>query len=215
MSSAVFTSSFGNVNPSAHHEPSHDKHVEHVSAPPHVCKFGMIVFLLSEAMLFAGLIGGYIVLRLGSAQWPPSADLPALPKVLTGCNTLVLIASSLAFHMVEVSVKKGKTGRRWLFLTILLGAMFLCGQTFEWTHLYHEGLWFNTGGIYGSTFFVLTGFHGAHVFIGVMLILWCFLRQCLFKSFSKTSHVALDNVGLYWHFVDVVWVFLYTILYIV
>lgn len=188
---------------------------EHQGAPPRVCKFGMIVFLLSEAMLFAGLIGGYIVLRLGCAQWPPLPELPPLPKVFTACNTIILICSSLAFHMVEVSVKSGKTGRRWLFLTIVLGAIFLCGQAYEWTHLYHKGLWFHLGGVYGSSFFVLTGFHGAHVFIGVLLLVWCFLRQVFFKSFTQQHHVALDNVGLYWHFVDVVWVFLYTVLYLI
>lgn len=185
----------------------------HESAPPYVCKFGMIVFLLSEVMFFGGLIAGYIVLRMASGQWPP-AGLPALPKLFTGCNTLVLICSSLCFHMVEVSVKKGKTGRRWLFLTVLLGSLFLCGQAYEWTHLYHEGLWFDRGGIYGSSFFVMTGFHGAHVFIGVLLIIWCLLRQCLFQSITIHRHASLDNVGLYWHFVDVVWLILYATLYL-
>lgn len=93
VSSTPLITSFDHVVPSeaAHH-----------GAPPRVCKFGMIIFLLSEAMLFAGLIGGYIVLRMACAQWPPSPTLPLLPKLFTGCNTLVLIASSLAFHMVEV-----------------------------------------------------------------------------------------------------------------
>ncbi|MBM3856701.1 MAG: heme-copper oxidase subunit III [Verrucomicrobia bacterium] len=210
MSSAILPHSFSDSL-----APSEPADQAHHGAPPYVCKLGMIVFLLSEGMLFAGLIGGYIVLRLGCAQWPPSPELPALPKVLTGCNTLILICSSLAFHMVEVSVKSGKTGRRWLFLTILLGSLFLGGQAYEWTHLYHEGLWFHLGGVYGSSFFVLTGFHGTHVFIGVLLMIWCFLRQVFFKSFTQHHHVALDNVGLYWHFVDVVWVFLYTVLYLI
>jgi heme/copper-type cytochrome/quinol oxidase subunit 3 len=116
--------------------------------------------------------------------------------------------------MVEVSVKKGKTGRRWLFLTVLLGTLFLCGQSYEWTHLYHEGLWFHLGGIYGSSFFVMTGLHGAHVLIGVLLIFWCLLRQCFFKSITKNHHASLDNVGMYWHFVDVVWLLLYATLYL-
>ena len=206
LSSTVSSGAFEHVVPSAS---------SHHGAPPRVCKFGMIIFLLSEAMLFAGLIGGYIVLRMACSQWPPSPNLPVLPKFFTGCNTSILVASSLAFHMVEVAVKSGKSGRRWLFLTILLGSTFLCGQAYEWTHLDHEGLWFHLGGIYGSSFFVMTGFHGAHVFIGVLLLVWCFLRQCFFRSFTKEHHVALDNVGLYWHFVDVVWVFLYSILYLV
>ena len=206
LSSTVSSGAFEHVVPSAS---------SHHGAPPRICKFGMIIFLLSEAMLFAGLIGGYIVLRMACSQWPPSPNLPVLPKFFTGCNTCILVASSLAFHMVEIAVKSGKSGRRWLFLTILLGSSFLCGQAYEWTHLYHEGLWFHLGGIYGSSFFVMTGFHGAHVLIGVLLLIWCFLRQCFFRSFTKEHHVALDNVGLYWHFVDVVWVFLYSILYLV
>ncbi len=207
MSSAALPTSFS--------DSLETSEIHHHGAPPRVCKFGMIVFLISEAMLFAGLIGGYIVLRFACAQWPPSPGLPALPKLLTGCNTLILICSSLAFHMVEVSVKKGKTGLIWLFLTVLLGSVFLCGQAYEWTHLYHEGLWFHLGGVYGSSFFVLTGFHGTHVLIGVLLMIWCFLRQFFFKSFNQDHHIALDNVGLYWHFVDVVWVFLYTVLYLI
>lgn len=205
MSSAACTTSFGHSSPS---ESAHE------GAPPYVCKLGMIVFLLSEAMFFGGLIAGYIVLRMTSAHWPPSPELPALPKLFTGCNTVVLVCSSFAFHMVEVSIKKGKTGRRWLFLTVLLGSLFLCGQAYEWTHLYHEGLWFHLGGIYGSSFFVMTGLHGAHVFIGVLLIFWCLLRQCLFKSITIHRHASLDNVGLYWHFVDVVWLLLYATLYL-
>ncbi|MBX9743175.1 MAG: heme-copper oxidase subunit III [Chthoniobacterales bacterium] len=196
-----------------HLSSSESSHDAHESPPAYVCKFGMIVFLLSEVMFFGGLIAGYIVLRMASAQWPP-AGFPALPKLFTGCNTLVLICSSLAFHMVEVSIKKGKTGRRWLFLTVLLGSLFLCGQAYEWTHLYHEGLWFHLGGIYGSSFFVMTGIHGAHVLIGVLLITWCLLRQCLFQSITIHRHASLDNVGLYWHFVDVVWLILYAVLYL-
>lgn len=183
-------------------------------APPRTAVFGMTIFLASEAMLFAGLIAGYIVLRLSSPAWPPSPDLPKLPILLTGINTVFLIASSFTYHAAEVAVKKGKKGTAWLFLTVLLGSLFLCIQAYEWYHMHHEGLWFNTGGAYGSSFFVLTGFHGLHVLVGVLMIAWALIRQ-LGGAYTAQSHTYLILAGMYWHFVDVVWLFLYSVLYLV
>jgi heme/copper-type cytochrome/quinol oxidase subunit 3 len=183
-------------------------------APPRTAIFGMTLFLASEAMLFAGLIGGYVVLRLSSPAWPPSPEYPKLPILLTGINTVFLISSSFTYHFAEVAVKKGKSGLFWLFVTVALGTLFLCIQAYEWTHLYHEGLWFNKGGVYGSSFFVLTGFHGAHVAIGVLMILIAFLRQ-LGGAYTAQNHTYLILAGMYWHFVDVVWIFLYSVLYLI
>ena len=199
MSTAALTA---HDNPSDHH------------ASQRTAVFGMTLFLASEAMLFAGLIAGYIVLRLSSPTWPPSPDLPKLPVVLTGINTVFLIASSFTYHAAEVAVKKGKKGTAWLFLTVLLGSLFLCIQGYEWYHMHHEGLWFNTGGVYGSSFFVLTGFHGLHVLIGVLMIAWALIRQ-LGGAYTAQSHTYLILAGMYWHFVDVVWLFLYSVLYLV
>jgi cytochrome c oxidase subunit 3 len=199
MSTAALTA---HDNPSDHH------------ASQRTAVFGMTIFLASEAMLFAGLIAGYIVLRLSSPAWPPSADLPKLPVVLTGINTVFLITSSFTYHFAEVAVKKGKKGTAWLFLTVLLGSLFLCIQGYEWYHMHHEGLWFNTGGVYGSSFFVLTGFHGLHVLIGVLMIAWALIRQ-LGGAYTAQSHTYLILAGMYWHFVDVVWLFLYSVLYLV
>ena len=183
-------------------------------APPRTAIFGMTLFLASEAMLFAGLIGGYVVLRLSSPAWPPSPEYPKLPVLLTGINTVFLIASSFTYHFAEVAVKKGKKGLFWLGVTILLGSLFLAIQAYEWTHLYHEGLWFNKGGAYGSSFFLLTGFHGAHVAVGVLLILIAFFRQ-LGGAYTAQNHTYLILAGMYWHFVDVVWIFLYSVLYLI
>jgi cytochrome c oxidase subunit 3 len=199
MSTAALTA---HDNPSDHH------------ASQRTAVFGMTLFLASEAMLFAGLIAGYIVLRLSSPAWPPSPDLPKLPVVLTGINTVFLIASSFTYHAAEVAVKKGKKGTAWLFVTVLLGSLFLCIQAYEWYHMHHEGLWFNTGGAYGSSFFVLTGFHGLHVLIGVLMIAWALIRQ-LGGAYTAQSHTYLILAGMYWHFVDVVWLFLYSVLYLV
>ena len=192
---------------------AHDSPSDH-HASQRTAVFGMTLFLASEAMLFAGLIAGYIVLRLSSPAWPPSPDLPKLPVVLTGINTVFLIASSFTYHAAEVAVKKGKKGTAWLFLTVLLGSLFLCIQGYEWYHMHHEGLWFNTGGAYGSSFFVLTGFHGLHVLIGVLMIAWALIRQ-LGGAYTAQSHTYLILAGMYWHFVDVVWLFLYSVLYLV
>ncbi len=196
---------------------NHDQPAGHASAPPATAKFGMIMFLASEAMLFAGLIGGYIVLRLSMPQWPlPLEDgrVVHLPWLLTGINTVFLVTSSFTLHFAEVQVKKGKSGLPLIFVTILLGSLFVGIQCYEWWHLHHEGLWFNSGGVYGSSFFLMTGFHGVHVLVGVLLILWCFLRQVFTRCFTPAHHVALENISLYWHFVDVVWLFLFAIVYL-
>jgi cytochrome c oxidase subunit 3 len=201
---------------------THDSQ-EHQGAPAATCKFGMIIFLISEAMLFAGLLGGYVVLRISlngfpwqaGHSWPPTADIPHLPVFLTSINTIFLLASSCTFHFSEMAVAKGKSGLSWLAVTIFLGTLFVGVQCYEWTHLYHEGLWFNTGGVYGSSFFLITGVHGLHVAIGVALIIWCFLRQAFTRCFTPSNHIALQNVALYWHFVDVVWIVVLTLLYYV
>ncbi len=192
---------------------SHALPAGHAQASPATARFGMIIFLISEGMLFAGLIGAYIVMRLTEDVWPPEGA-PHLPVLLTSINTVFLIASSFTYHFAEVAVQKGKSGLSWLFLTIILGSVFLGIQAYEWTHLYHEGLWFHTWGTYGSSFFVMTGFHGAHVLIGVLLIIWCFLKQALTRCYTPEHHTSLQNVALYWHFVDVVWLFLFSIVYL-
>lgn len=198
-------------------QPGHEK------ASPETSKFGMIMFLASEAMLFAGLLGGFFILRWSENgfpwqeghAWPPNPEYAALPWLLTGINTIFLVASSFTYHWAEGAVKKGKSGLSWLFITIILGSIFVGVQCYEWHHLYHEGLWFNTGGVYGSSFFLITGFHGAHVVIGILLIIWVFLRQLLTRCYTPARHVSLNNVGLYWHFVDVVWLVVFTLLYLV
>jgi len=218
MNNAAYNNSSLFHAPMVVEEAGHDHH----AAPPTpaaTCKLGMCIFLCSEALLFSGLISSYLVLRQAAGSWPPQfgdgIELPPMPKLLTGINTVILVGSSFVYHFAEVAVKKGRSGAGWMLGAALMGATFVGIQCVEWTNLYHEGLWFDKGGVYGSTFFTLTGFHGAHVCVGVLLILWCFFTQLTKGSFTPKRHVALENVGLYWHFVDVVWVFLYTILYLV
>ncbi len=207
---------------------------EHHGASPATSRFGMIIFLLSEGMLFAGLIAGYIVLRLAHpADWPPEGapdiGLQIPPTFLNWVmiiNSVILISSSFTLHAAESAIKKhGRSGVGWLLLTVLLGTIFLGVQGWEWLHLKHEGMWFpnfsdehhtfDLFGIYGTTFFLITGFHGLHVLVGLLLIVWCLLRQVFTRCFTPTAHTSLDNVGLYWHFVDAVWIVVYVSLYVI
>ena len=196
---------------------------DHAPASPSTSRFGMVIFLISEAMLFAGLLGGYFVLRWSEngfpwqpgGAWPPSGVDVKLPILQTALATVFLLSSSATYHFAEVAVKKGRLGLGWLVGTLLLGSIFIGFQVYEWLHLHHEGLWFNHGGVFGSSFFVITGFHGLHVVVGLMLIFWVIAKQALTRCYTPARHVSLNNVGLYWHFVDVVWIFVFTLLYLV
>jgi cytochrome c oxidase subunit 3 len=183
---------------------------------PNIVRFGMFTFLASEAMLFAGLICGYMVLRGGAGNgWQmPEALKNAETMIKTIAATICLIASSFTLHFAEARIiYRRKGGIRLLLLTILLGGLFLTNQALEWITLHGEGFWFNTTGIMGSCFFVLTGFHGMHVFIGVLLLTATLLKT-LGGKITPQRHGFLECTGLYWHFVDIVWVFLFTILYV-
>jgi cytochrome c oxidase subunit III len=183
---------------------------------PNIVRFGMLTFLASEAMLFAGLIGAYIVLRSGAGTgWQmPEALKEQDTMVKTIIATCLLLSSSFTLHFSELRILKGqKGGKRLLLLTILLGAAFLTNQVLEWNHLYHSGFWFDKHGIMGSCFFVLTGFHGMHVFIGVLLLMTSLLQGVTGKVTAE-RHGFLECTGLYWHFVDIVWIFLFLILYV-
>jgi cytochrome c oxidase subunit III len=185
-------------------------------AGPNVVRFGMLTFLASEAMLFAGLISGYMILRSGAGSgWLlPEGLKGGLTLVKTAIATLLLLSSSVTLHFSESRlIRQTRGGKFLLLLTIVLGSLFLANQADEWKNLYHEGFWFNTAGIMGSSFFVLTGFHGMHVFIGVLLLISALVRAFMGRV-TPSRHGFLECVGLYWHFVDVVWVFLFTILYI-
>lgn len=210
---------------------THD-HTTPEGASPATSKMGMVIFLASEAMLFASLIAAYIVLR-GTAEWPPEGapdiGLVFPPNLLNWImigNSILLISSSFTLHFAEVQVAKhGKSGLPLLALTILLGSIFISVQAWEWMHLRHEGMWFptfsnedhtyNLFGVYGTTFFVTTGFHGLHVFVGILLLIWCFLKQLFTRCYTPARHISLNNVSLYWHFVDVVWIVVYVTFYVI
>ena len=175
--------------------------------------YGMIFFIASEAVFFANLIASSLYLRFRADVWPPQYNIYhfEMNKVLVGINTVILLSSSLPMHWAGRSAVRGN--RRGLILgllgTVILGSTFLSIQLFEYTHS-------NFGpqsGIFGSTFFTLTGFHGAHVTAGVIFLTVCLVRS-IRGDFSITKHFAVQAAEMYWHFVDAVWVLLFTVLYL-
>jgi heme/copper-type cytochrome/quinol oxidase subunit 3 len=175
--------------------------------------FGLLVFLGTEAMFFAGLISAFLILRAGSGAWPP-ADQPRLPVEVTAINTLVLLTSAYTMHRGVKAIRSGqqKTLTRWLALTGVLGTVFLGVQGVEWVRLVSYGLTF-TSSLYGATFYTLIGCHGMHVLAAVIVLLIVFSRA-LNKSYSATNHAGLELCQVYWFFVAGIWPVLYVLVYL-
>jgi heme/copper-type cytochrome/quinol oxidase subunit 3 len=178
-------------------------------------KLAMWLFLASDAMGFMGLIGAYMVLRISSSNWQITGRDPNLGIGLTAFMTFLLILSSVTMVTALSAIQKGnrKGLLLWLGCTILGGAGFLGLQAYEWTHLMHQGLLAPKSN-YAATFFMLTGFHGLHVTIGVIYLscIWVRSKQ---GAYTAQSRSPVELVGLYWHFVDLVWIVLFTIIYLI
>jgi heme/copper-type cytochrome/quinol oxidase subunit 3 len=174
---------------------------------------GTLMFLGAEAMFFAGLMGAYIVFRVGSAIWPPPFQ-PRLPVGVTGVNTLILIASALTMRwsLKAVRVNDRKRFVRYLAYTAALGGTFLLIQGFEWLRLIHFGLTVSSS-VYGGLFYTLIGFHGLHVF-GALLWLLVVLVRAKQGRFSRANYVAVQTCGMYWTFVVALWPVLYGLVYL-
>ena len=181
-------------------------------------KLGMWVFLAGDAMSFGALLAGYGAIRAGSVDWPvPSA---VLGISLTAFMTFLLICSSLTMVKGLSAIKRGdqKGMVTFLGLTILGGVIFLGCQAYEWTHLIHEGLEFTSNPygnyLFGTTFYAITGFHGAHVTGGVIYLTIVLIRG-LQGKYSAENCNGVEILGLYWHFVDLVWILVFTFLYLI
>lgn len=175
-------------------------------------KLGMWIFLATEVMLFSSLIGAFLQMKARS----PAGAHHVLNVPITAINTFILIVSSTTVVLALESIMQGDKRRLKLFLaaTLALGATFLGIQVFEYSQLViHEGFT-PSGSLFGGGFYTVTGFHGFHVLIG---LLWCagLLRQALRERFSATNYMRIEIFGLYWHFVDVVWIILFTIIYLI
>jgi cytochrome c oxidase subunit 3 len=180
-------------------------------------KLGMWVFLAGDAMSFGGLLAGYGAIRAGSPNWPHSAEY--LGVSLPGFMTFLLICSSVTMVLGLSGARHGDLAkfRKFMLLTIIGGAIFLLLQAYEWTHLTHEGMTMsgNPWGapLFGTTFYIITGFHGCHVFGGVVYLA-CILLSGLNGKYLGENANPVEIAGLYWHFVDLVWILVFTFVYL-
>lgn len=173
----------------------------------------VLMFLGAEAMFFAGLIGAFIVFRLGSPVWPPPFQ-PRLPLGVTGVNTVILVVSAVTMRIALRAVRGGALAKviRWLALTAVLGAMFLLIQSYEWVRLIHFGLTVSSS-VYGGLFYTLIGFHALHV-LGALIWLFVVFVQARRGRFSKEKYVGLQTCAMYWTFVVALWPILYGLVYL-
>ncbi|OKH49715.1 heme-copper oxidase subunit III [Calothrix sp. HK-06] len=173
--------------------------------------FGFTVFLLSESIIFLSFIFTYVALRLTTKNWlPPGVSAPELSTFVV-ISTLVLLSSSFVIQPAENALNRRNLNKfrlLWL-ITICMGSYFVISQLIEWRNL-KFGL---TTGLVGSTFYVLTGFHGLHVFTGVILQIVMLMRSFIRGNYED-GHFGVSATTLFWHFVDVVWVFIFSLLYL-
>ena len=176
---------------------------------------GMLLFITSEVMFFGGLFAAYFSVRANAPQWPPEEfrhTLQILP--LVGPATILLILSSFTCQLAVWAIRRDdRTGfLRSMSVTVVIGVVFLVMQVTDYTILGSEGLTLSSG-TFGTTYYTLTGFHGAHVFGGVIM-LSVVLYRGLAGQFSPKHHDAVEAASLYWHFVDVVWILLFSLIYL-
>lgn len=178
-------------------------------------KLMMWLFIITDGLLFAGFLAGYGFVRLASEGWPNRAEVFHLEFI--GLMTFILISSSATMATAVGAARQGRrtTVIRFLLLTILGGLAFLGMQAYEWTDLIRAGarLSGNPWGVphFSACFFLITGFHGSHVLTGVIILSITALRSAMGRSRAEGVELA----GLYWHFVDLVWVFIFTLFYLI
>ena len=178
-------------------------------------KVGMWAFLASECLLFGALISTYLLYRgrVGASGGPIPHDVYDIP--FTSVSSFVLLMSSLTMVLALAAIQRGDERRLrvWLVATALLGMTFISGQVYEFTTFVEEGLTLKTN-VASTAFFVLTGFHGAHVTIGILMLLSLYAIS-LQGNLPPERSEAVELIGLYWHFVDVVWIVIFTLVYLV
>jgi len=178
-------------------------------------KLMMWIFIITDGLLFGGLLVGYGVVRVVSAAWPDQSTVFDMNYITLMTFTLITSSATMASGVSAAAAGKKSTATRFVWLTILGGVAFLGMQAYEWTHLIHAGarLTTNPWGVpqFSSAFFIITGFHGAHVFTGVTILLIVAIRTAL----GRYSAEGVELAGLYWHFVDLVWVFVFALFYLV
>jgi heme/copper-type cytochrome/quinol oxidase subunit 3 len=171
----------------------------------------MLVF--TEIFFFLSLIMAYVyMVYYGDTR--SATELKALHISTTGFFTLVLLSSSLTFYIAEKNYQKGKITqlKTWLVITLILGAVFLYGQGGEYYRLINEQITLGAS-VFGTNFFTLTGFHGFHVFVGLVLIS-ILITMAFLGDFRDNKSTVISTIGIYWHFVDVVWIVVFTVVYV-
>ena len=176
-------------------------------------KLGMWAFLGSECLLFGGLVSTYMLYRGRVAGGPRPSQVFDIP--FTSVSSFVLLMSSLTMVLAVSAAHKDDDRKTnlWLTVTALLGATFVGGQVYEFTAFYKEGLGFSTS-LFGSSFYTLTGFHGVHVTVGIIMLMSLvgILKR---SSVPGKKAEVVEMIGLYWHFVDIVWIIIFTLVYLI
>lgn len=180
-------------------------------------KLGMWIFLCGDAMTFGTLIVTFGIMRIAADNWPVPSE--ALGINLTAAMTFLLICSSVTMVLALAGIKRGNKQEftKFLLLTVLGGAAFLGLQAYEWTHLIHQGVTIagdqDYSPVFGDTFYIMTGFHGMHVFGGVVY-LTIILVGGMTGRINQDNASVVEIAGLYWHFVDLVWILIFTFVYL-
>jgi heme/copper-type cytochrome/quinol oxidase subunit 3 len=193
--------------------PNAHEHEHHTSTGLPSWKVGFWTFIASECLFFGTLISTYLVYKHSSVQGPFPDEILNIP--LTSVSTFVLLMSSLAMVLALDGVTRGsrKHSILWLSVVIVFGTIFLGFQAYEFTHFVSEGLTIQRN-VFGSSFFVLTGFHGAHVTGGVIWLITLLILAIRGKLPPERA-LAVEIAGLYWHFVDIVWIVIFTLIYLI
>ena len=176
-------------------------------------KLAMWVFLGSDCLLFGALISTYLLLRHRSVGGLGPKQVFDIP--FTSVSSFVLLMSSLTMALAVAAIVRGDVRRNqvWLVTTAFLGATFIGGQVYEFTTFYREGLGYTTN-IFGSAFYTLTGFHGVHVSVGIIMLMSLFVMSKR-GNLGPERAETVEIVGLYWHFVDIVWILIFTVVYLI
>ena len=182
---------------------------------PNLVAVGTMVWLSSELMFFAALFAMYFTMRsINPDVWATDAALLNVP--FSAANTTILVLSSVTCQMGVFAAERGdvKNLRKWFIITFIMGAVFIGGQVFEYAELVHKGLTLSSSA-YGSGFYLTTGFHGLHVTAGLIAFLFVLGRTYAARRFTHEQATSAVVVSYYWHFVDVVWIALFTVIYLI
>jgi len=196
------------------HAPVAHAEGHHTSTGLSNAKLGMWAFLGSDCLLFGGLISTFLLMRAKPVlHGVPVAKIYDIP--FTSISSFVLLMSSMTMVLALSAIQKGdhRRARTWILTTALLGAVFVSGQVYEFTTFYGKGFGFSTN-LQSSAFYTLTGFHGVHVTVGILMLLTLYVMSLRGHLPTERSE-TVEIIGLYWHFVDIVWILIFTVVYLI